>query len=104
MLVMVGTWMAAPTPHMKPIIALAGESNEEKPIPPVDQSPATYTTAWGTTQRSQKNRRTGWDWFADVTARLPLPSLGSHIPGHHVRHDAGYFREEPGAGKPPADL
>ncbi|HXJ95555.1 MAG TPA: hypothetical protein VMT20_22150 [Terriglobia bacterium] len=34
---------------MKPIIALAGGSNEEKTIPPVDQSPATYTTAWGTT-------------------------------------------------------
>ncbi len=49
MLVMVGTWMAAQTPHMKPIIALAGESNEEKPIPPVDKSSAAYTTAWGTT-------------------------------------------------------
>lgn len=24
-------------------------------------------------RRSQKNRRIGWDWFEDVTARLPLP-------------------------------
>ena len=24
-------------------------------------------------RRSQKNRRMGWDWFEDVTARLPLP-------------------------------
>ena len=34
----------------------------------------------------------------------PCPSLGSHILGHHARHDAGYFREEPGAGKPPARI
>ena len=32
------------------------------------------------------------------------PSLGSHTLGHHARHDAGYFREEPGAGKPPARI
>ena len=34
----------------------------------------------------------------------PCPNLGSHILGHHARHDAGYFREEPGAGKPPARI
>lgn len=26
-------------------------------------------------RRSQKNRRMGWDWFEDVTARLPLPRI-----------------------------
>jgi hypothetical protein len=58
-------------------------------------------------QRSQKNRRMGWEWFEALTACFPLPRLrgfGSLTPGHRERPDAGDFREEPGAGKPPARI
>ena len=56
-------------------------------------------------RRSQKNRRMGWDWFEAADRALPLAvRLGSLTPGHHERPDAGYFREEPGAGKPPARI
>jgi hypothetical protein len=55
-------------------------------------------------RRSQKNRRMGWDWFEALTAACPCHNLGSLIPGHHERPNAGNFREEPGAGKPHARI
>ena len=45
-----------------------------------------------------------WDAFEALTDRFPLPNLGSRIHGRHVQHDAGYLREEPGAGKPHARI
>ncbi|WP_316187604.1 MULTISPECIES: hypothetical protein [unclassified Bradyrhizobium] len=55
-------------------------------------------------RRSQKNRRMGWDWFEEVTARLPYRFRASLNPGRHEAPDAGNFREEPGAGKPHARI
>ena len=55
-------------------------------------------------RRSQKNRRMGWDWFEALTARFPLPEPRITHPWTQARHDAGYLREEPGAGKPPARI
>ena len=55
-------------------------------------------------RRSQKSRRTGWGLFEHLMVRFPSRRLGSLIPGLHARHDAGYFREEPGAGKPHARI
>jgi hypothetical protein len=46
----------------------------------------------------------GWDWSERLTARFPSQRLASLIPGPHVRHEAGYFREEPGAGEPHARI
>jgi hypothetical protein len=55
-------------------------------------------------RRSQKNRRIGWDWFEALTVRFALPTPQTLIPGYQARRDAGDFREEPGAGKPPARI
>jgi hypothetical protein len=47
----------------------------------------------------------GWDWFEALTSTLAVADpLGSLIPGHRVRHDAGDFREGAGPGKPPARI
>ena len=43
-------------------------------------------------RRSQKNRRMGWEWFDEVTERLPCRSRASLTPGRHGEPDAGDFR------------
>ena len=55
-------------------------------------------------RRSQKHRRTGWEWFEALTACLPLPQPRITHPGRQERLDAGDFREKPGAGNPPARI
>ena len=55
-------------------------------------------------QRSQKARRRTWDRFKAILERFLCHCLGSLILGRRRRHDAGYPREEPGAGKPHARI
>jgi len=52
-------------------------------------------------RRSQKSRSMSWDMFQALTER---PRLASPIPGRRERRDAGHPREEPGAGKPSAQI
>ena len=56
-------------------------------------------------RRSQKSRRMGWDSVRG-SARTPPLAAASDYPslGDEQRHDAGYPREEPGAGKLPARI
>ena len=55
-------------------------------------------------RRSQKSRRMGWPEFETLTARFRLPAPRITRTGRRRGYDAGYSREEPGAGKPPARI
>ncbi|MBB4363134.1 hypothetical protein GGD65_004167 [Bradyrhizobium sp. CIR18] len=53
-------------------------------------------------RRSQKSRRMGWPEFETLTARFACQLQASLAHGRRRGYDAGYPREEPSAGKPPA--
>lgn len=55
-------------------------------------------------RRSQQSRRMGWPEFETLTARFPCQLHASLAHGRRRGFDAGYSREEPGAGNPHARI
>jgi hypothetical protein len=51
-------------------------------------------------RRSQKAQRLNWDAFKAIVRASLRPCRASLTHGRAHRHDAGYSREEPDAGKP----